>query len=327
MAETMRAIVQVGTGGPEVLRLQEVPKPAVKPGHLLVRVTAVGVNYVDTMRRRGWVPVPPEEPYIPGIEVAGVVESVGEGVTSWQVGQRVMAWVPSGAYAEFCLVPHHRAMPVPDNLSDPEAAAVPVNWLTAYFALVTLGKLQPGERVLIHAAAGGVGTAAVQIAKLLGGIVFATAGSDDKVDLVRRLGADVSINYEQDDFEAVVHRHTDGQGVHLVLESVGGDVFTKSVRCLAGRGRLIVYGHASGKEGVLTSGELFRRRLTVACVAGGAMIDDPTVATDAKERVAAWLREGKVRPIVGEVHPLSDAGLAQHRLETRQTKGKVVLVP
>ena len=161
----MRAIVQVGTGGPEVLQLQEVPKPEVRAGHLLLRVTAVGVNYVDTMRRRGWVPIPPQQPYIPGIEVAGIVEAVGEGVTGWQVGQRAMAWVPSGAYAEYCLTPAHRAMPVPENLSDVEAAAVPVNWLTAYFALVTLGKLQAGERVLIHAAAGGVGTAAVQTAQ------------------------------------------------------------------------------------------------------------------------------------------------------------------
>jgi NADPH2:quinone reductase len=324
---TMRAIVQVGTGGPEVLQLQEVPKPEVRAGHLLLRVTAVGVNYVDTMRRRGWVPIPPQQPYIPGIEVAGIVEVVGEGVTGWQVGQRAMAWVPSGAYAEYCLTPAHRAMPVPENLSDVEAAAVPVNWLTAYFALVTLGKLQAGERVLIHAAAGGVGTAAVQIAKLLGGFVFATAGSEEKVELARSLGADVAINYERDDFEAVVRERTNGEGVHLVLESVGGEVFTKSVHCLTAGGRLIIYGHASGKDGTVTSGDIFRRRLTIACVAGGMMIDDPKVAEEAKERVMAWLREGKAKPIVGEVHPLKDAGIAQQRLETRQTKGKVVLVP
>ncbi len=323
---TMKAILQVGTGGPEVLQLREVPKPDVQPEHLLLRVTAVGVNYADTMRRRGWVPIP-SQPHIPGIEVAGVVEAIGDGVQGWQVGQRCMAWVPGGAYAEYCLVPAHRAMSVPENLSDIEAAAVPVNWLTAFFALVTLGKLGAGERVLIHAAAGGVGTAAIQIAKLLGATVFATAGSDDKIQLVRSLGADVAINYERDDFETVVQEQTNGKGVHLVLESVGGQVFTKSIRCLTPMGRLIVYGHASGEDGTVTSGDLFRRRLTIACVAGGAMMDNPTVATEAKEKIIPWLREGKVKPIVGEVHPLKDAGLAQHRLETRQTKGKVVLVP
>lgn len=137
----MRAIVQVGTGGPEVLQLQEVPTPEVLPEHLLVRVKAIGVNYVDTMIRRGWFPTPQRQPFIPGIEVAGVVEAVGEGVIGWQVGQRVMAGGVYGAYAEFCLVPANLAMPVPENLTDEEAAAVPVNWTTAYLAMVSTGKL------------------------------------------------------------------------------------------------------------------------------------------------------------------------------------------
>ncbi len=318
----MRAIVQVGTGGPEVLQLREVPKPEIQPGHLLVRVTAIGVNYVDTIIRRGWYPTPPREPYIPGIEIAGVVEAVGEGVTGWQVGQRVMAGGVYGAYAEYCLVPANLAIPVPDNLNDTEAAAVPVNWITAYLALVTTGKVQAGERVLIHAAAGGVGTAAVQMAKLLGAIVFATAGSDEKVQLVRSLGADVVINYEREDFEAVVHEKTNGQGVHLVLECVGGEVFTKSIRCLAHRGRLVLYGQASGKESIFSVRDLYRRGADIL-----SLRRDDASTREAIDKILGWLQEGKVKPIVGEVHPLADAGLAQHRLETRQTKGKVVLVP
>jgi NADPH2:quinone reductase len=318
----MRAIVQIGTGGPEVLQLQEVPQPEVQPGHLLVRVKAIGVNYIDTMIRRGWYPMPQRQPYIPGIEVAGVVEEVGEGVSGWQVGQRVMAGGVSGAYAEFCLVPANLAIPVPDSLTDEEAAAVPVNWTTAYLAMVSTGKLQPGEKVLIHAAAGGVGTAAVQIAKLLGATVFATVGSDEKVQLVKSLGADVVINYERDDFEAIVMEQTDGRGVDLVMECVGGDVFTKSIRCLANGGRLVVYGQASGKESTFSPRELYRRGATITSI-----VRSEEATKEAVERILNWLREGKVKPIVGEVHPLEQAGLAQLRLETRQTKGKVVLVP
>lgn len=318
----MRAIVQVGTGGPEVLQLQEVPTPEVLPEHLLVRVKAIGVNYVDTMIRRGWFPTPQRQPFIPGIEVAGVVEAVGEGVIGWQVGQRVMAGGVYGAYAEFCLVPANLAMPVPENLTDEEAAAVPVNWTTAYLAMVSTGKLQPGEKVLIHAAAGGVGTAAVQIAKLLGATVFATVSSSEKAQLVQSLGADVTINYEHEDFEAVIMERTNGQGVNLVTECVGGEVFTKSVRCLANGGRLVMYGRASGRDGTISSGELYKRRGTITVISRSE-----EATKEAVEKILSWLREGKVKPIVGEVHPLGDAGIAQHRLETRRTKGKVVLVP
>ncbi len=318
----MRAIVQVGVGDPEVLQLQEVPKPEVQPGHLLVRVAAIGVNYIDTMIRRGWYPMPPREPYIPGIELAGVVEAVGEGVSSWQPGQRVMAGGVSGAYAEYCLVPASLAIPVPDNLSDVEAAAVPVNWITAYLALVTTGKPQAGERVLIHAAAGGVGTAAVQMAKLLGTTVFATAGSDEKTQLVRSLGADVVINYEQQDFEAVIREQTNGEGVHLVLECVGGEVLSKSIRCLAVGGRIVIYGQASNKESTFSSRDLYRRQGAIL-----SMRRDDASTKEAVDQILAWLQEGKARPIVGEVHPLAEAKLAHYRLETRQTKGKVVLVP
>lgn len=322
----MKAIVQTGVGGPETLQLQEVPIPQVKPGHLLVRVKAIGVNYIDTMRRRGMVPIQQEQPFIPGIEVAGVIEAIGDEVTGWQVGQRVMARA-SGAYAEYALVPAHAAMPIPENLSDVEGAAVPVNWLTAYFALTTMGKLQLGETVLIHAAAGGVGTAAVQIAKLLGGVVFATAGSNEKLKLVQQLGAQVLINYEQEDFEVVVRERTNGRGVNLVLECVGGEVFTKSIRCLAPMGRLVVYGHASGKEGTVSSSELLRRTVTVSGLYLSVPLQNEALAKEATERLLGWLRDGKAKPIIGEVHPLKDAGIAQHRLETRQTMGKVVLVP
>ncbi len=318
----MRAIVQVGIGGPEVLQLQDVPKPEVKRGHLLVRVKAIGTNYIDTMIRRGWFPMPQRQPYIPGIEVSGIVEAVGEGVENWQVGQRVMAGGVSGAYAEYCLVPVELSIPVPSNLSDEEAAAVPVNWITAYIGMVSTGKLKQGETVLIHAAAGGVGTAAVQIAKQLGATVFATAGSDEKVEFVRSLGADVAINYERENFEEAVMERTNGRGVDLVMECVGGNVFTMSVRCLAQGGRLVMYGYASGNEGIISSRELYRRRGTVTVISR-----TEEAVREAVERILEWLNDGKVKPIVGETHPLENAGLAQFRLETRQTKGKVVLVP
>lgn len=318
----MKAIVQVGTGGPEVLQLQDVSMPELKPEHLLIRVKAIGVNYIDTMIRRGWFPMPQKQPYIPGIEVAGVVEAVGEGVKGWQVGQRLMAGGVSEAYAEYCLVPAKLAIPVPDNLTDEEAAAIPVNWTTAYIAMVSTGKLKQGETLLIHAAAGGVGTAAVQIAKELGATVFATAGSEEKIEFVRSLAADVAINYEREDFEAIVMERTNGRGVDLVMECIGGNVFTKSVRCLAQGGRLVIYGQASGKEGTISSRELYRRRGTITVI---ARTEEAT--KEAIERIWRWLNEGKVKPIVGEVHTLENARLAQHRLETRQTKGKVVLVP
>lgn len=323
----MKAVVQVGFGGPEVLHLQEVPKLEVKPGHLLVRVKAAGVNYIDTMRRRGMLPVLPKVPYVPGIEVCGVIEAVGEGVTSWEVGQRVMGCVSGGGYAEYALVPADALMPVPENLSDPEGAAVPINWLTAYFALVHAGQVQAGMKVLIHAAAGGVGTAAVQIAKLLGATVFATVGTDEKVALVRKIGADVVINYTREDFEALVRERTGGKGIHVVLESVGGEVVLKSLRCLRPHGRLVIYGHASGQPARLPAEEILWGNIIVVGVMLGFYLQDKLKAREGMERVLHWLRLGVVRPIVGEVHPLAEAGKAQHRLETRQTVGKVVLVP
>lgn len=240
-------------------------------------------------------------------------------MTEWQVGQRVMAGGVSGAYAEYCLVPAELAMPVPNTLSDEEAAAVPVNWTTAYIAMIPTGKLKLGETALIHAAAGGVGTAAVQIAKQIGAIVFATAGSDEKVEFVRPLGADWAINHEREDFEVAVMERTNGRGVDLVMECIGGDVSAKSVKCLAQVGRLVMYDQASGKEGIISSRELYRRRGTITVI---ARTEEAT--KEATDCILKWLNEGKVKPVAGEVHSLKNAGLAQTRLETRQTKGKVV---
>jgi NADPH2:quinone reductase len=237
----MHAIVCHEHGGPEVMRYEEIPRPEPADEEVLVRAEAIGVNFVDTMRRSGRHPTAPQPPFTPGIELCGRVAALGPGVTEFQEGDRVVArCVTHGAYAEYVRAEARFIVPCPERVAAEDAAALLVNGLTAYHALTTVGQVRPGEDVLITAAAGGVGTCAVQIARLLGGRVIAAAGTPDKLAIAQELGADVLVDYRQPDWSQQVLDATKGRGASLILESVGGDVFQGCLRCWAVRGRLVL---------------------------------------------------------------------------------------
>jgi NADPH2:quinone reductase len=324
----MRAIVCHTHGGPEVMQYEMVPDPTPGAGELLVRSEAIGVNFVDTMRRSGNHPSAPKPPFTPGIELCGRVIARGPGVAEFHDGQRVLGrCVTHGAYAELVCVESRFAVPCPESQSAEEGAALFVNGQTAYHALMTLGRVRPGDAVLITAASGGVGTCAVQIAKLLGARVLAAAGTTEKLSLATMLGADVAIDYSLDDWPRRVLDATNGTGADLILESVGGAVFQACLGCWAKRGRMVVFGKATGRPGVVTGDELLFGNRSVCGLALGLVIDDTALLRTSMRQLFEWIEQSRLRLIIGETNPLRDAAVAHQRLSQRQTCGKIVLVP
>lgn len=322
----MKAVQVVQFGGPELLRYDDVPKPVPAANEVLIQVEAASVNYADTMQRRGVYPGGPQPPYIPGLEVAGRVAQLGASVGNVEVGQRVMTLTGRGGYAEFVSVPAHMLMPAPEQFTAEEAAAFPIVFLTAYFALKRYGRLQAGESVLIQAAGGGVGTAAVQLAKQMGARVFACAGSDEKLERVRALGADEVINYKTNDFAEVVKHLTGGRGVDLVLETVGGEVFEKSMTILAPFGRLVTYGAAGGQLGSVNARGLIMNNATVTGVNLNLIARTPEMGPAMCE-LFGMIQGTSIRPIIGHTFPLSQAAEAHRLIESRESFGKIVLKP
>ncbi len=326
----MRAIRFHELGGPEVLRLEQVPEPEPRAGQVVIEIHAAGVNFADTRRRLGTYLEPSPLPFSPGSEVAGTIARLGPGVIGWTVGDRVMATVIGGGYAEYVSVAASALMRIPEGMDFVQAAAFPVQGLTAYHLLRTSGRLRAGESVLIHAAAGGVGTLAVQLARLLGaGTIYATASSEDKLALARSLGADVAIDYTREDFAERVQAHAreHGQGgVDVILEAVGGEVFEKSLRCLAPFGRLVTFGAASGQLPELSPVRLMRRCQEVIGFYLPPVLMRPDLLVPSLRDLTAYLASGTLRLIVGQTLPLEQAAEAHRRLEARQTTGKVVLV-
>jgi NADPH2:quinone reductase len=316
-------------GDPSVLRYEDVPKPLPQPGEVLIRVAAAGVNYADTLFRRGKYLVRPKLPQIPGLEVAGTIAAVGDGVREVTVGERVLALTPrGGGYAEYATAPASRLLPVPDELDLEPAAALPIQGLTAHHVFSLCARLAPGESVLIHAAAGGVGSLAIQIAKLLGaGRVIATASSEAKLKLAKWLGADVVINYVETDFVKRVNEVTGGEGVDIVVETVGGDVVGRSLDCLAPFGRLVVAGMASGQFSQINAQRLLAKNQTVVGYYLMAVIQRPDLTELALADLMAWSADGQLQITLGQVRPLGEAAQLHEDLEARQTFGKLVLVP
>lgn len=324
----MRAIRFHSVGGPEVLAYEEVPTPEVSAGKVRVAVRAAGVNFADTRFRLGQYFVRPIFPQIVGMEAAGVVDAVGEGVTDVKVGDRVMV-LGANAYAEHMIARPSQLYPMPDGLDFATAAALPVQGLTAHHCLSLLGRLQPGESVLVHAAAGGVGVLAVQIARAMGAShVFGTASSDDKRALVRSLGADDAFDYGAGDYATRVREATAGRGVDVLLEMLGGtETYKRNLACMASLGRMIVYGAASGDtRGTFEPIGLMHKNLTIAGYYLTPMLERPELCRPALDEVARWAAEGKLT-VKTESFALKDAAEAHRRMESRGSSGKLVLVP
>ncbi len=343
----MRAVVLTGTGGPEVLQVQERPDPAVGPGQVRIAVRAAGINFADTMARVGLYPDAPKPPCVLGYEVAGEVESVGEGVSDFEPGDRVVAGTRFGGQAELVSVDAAQVLPLPDRLSFEQGAAFPVNYGTAYAALILMGGLREGDRVLIHAAGGGVGISATQIARNAGAEVFGTA-SPAKHEAIRAQGVSHAIDYRNQDFAAEVMRITGGEGVDLVIDALGPTSFRKDYRLLRSGGRLVMYGlsestNAGARDLSATLGSLLKMPLATMPwwksltmmnenkgVFGLNMLswwDREGNLDRVTEPLMADLEAGRLEPVVAEAFPFDRAGEAHEFIAQRRNVGKVVLFP
>ena len=320
----MKAVTHGGAGGIEVLALEQRPRPAPGPGQIRVRVRAAGLNRADILQRRGGYPAPPGwPPDIPGLEYAGKIESLGEGVASWSVGDRVMGLVGGGAHAEFVVVHQDEAMPVPATLSWAEAAAVPEAFLTAWDALVTRGRLARGERILIHAVGSGVGTAAVQLAKRIGATVLGTSRTAAKLEQCRALGLDQGIDTSAERFPNAVSPPVD-----VVVDVLGGPAFADNLAVLGLRGRLVMLGFLQGPKVETTLEPVLRKRLEIiGSVMRSRKLEERTaLVADFQARVAPWFEgPAPLRPVVGAVFPLERIADAHRAMESNEPFGKVVL--
>lgn len=322
----MRALEVPRYGNSDVLELVERQVPDPGDGEIRVEVQATGINFADIMQRRGHYHGGPNPPYVPGLEVAGVVDAVGDGVGQ-SVGDEVVTMLDGGGYAEYAVADAAAAMPIPEGLSVEEAAGFPVQFLTAHNCLHEWGELSADESVLIHAAAGGVGTAAVQLAREAGAEIYGTASTAEKLDRAVALGCDHPINYESDDFVEAVNDETD-YGLDLVLDGVGGDTTANSLEVLDEFGRMVVYGAASGVPGELSTDELlFGNYRIIGYHLGRALRRRPTAVMGAVPELAEMLAQGVLEVQFDRAFDLEDAVAAHDYVEGRESIGKVVLTP
>lgn len=321
----MKAAEVTEYGDSTVIETVERDPPEPGEDEVRIEVEAAGINFADIMQRRGAYPGGPEPPYVPGMEVAGVVDSA-DGVAAYSEGDSVVAMVDRGGYAEYSVADARTLLPFPEGLSAVEAAGFPVQFLTAHSCLFEWGGLEDGERVLVQAAAGGVGTAAVQMASNAGAEVFGTASAPEKLELASQLGCDHPINYEETDFRDTVDDETGGEGVDLVLESVGGEVFDRSLDSLSHFGRLVTYGVASGVPAKASNQRLlFENKSVIGFHLGQASRHDPTKVMKAVPELTTGFGSGELEVIVGETFALEDAAEAHAFIENRESTGKVVL--
>jgi putative PIG3 family NAD(P)H quinone oxidoreductase len=323
----VRAIVAAGPGEAEVLELGEAPAPPLVPGSLRIRVAATAVNRADLLQRRGLYPPPPGASPILGLECAGEVSEVAPDVTGWRVGDRAMALLSGGGYAEQVVVDAGSAMPVPPGLSLEEAAALPEVFLTVFSNVFQLGGLAPGGVALVHGGGSGIGTAAIRLVKLAGGRILVTAGSDEKCQRCLALGADLAVNYRTGDFLAEARRATGGEGVDVVLDSIGASYFEKNLAALRTGGRLVLIGLMGGAKTEVNLALLLARRLSVigSTLRSRSAAEKAAIVGGFRARFGPDLESGKLRPVVDRVLPLARAAEAHRLLESSEHFGKVVL--
>ena len=314
-------------GGPEVLTPAERPIPEPGPGEVLIRVAAAGVNRPDVMQRKGAYPPPPGASDLPGLEVAGVIERVGTGVTEWRGGDAVCALVTGGGYAEYCVAPAPQCLPVPRGLDLIAAAAIPETFFTVWTNVFGRGRLQAGETALVHGGSSGIGTTAIQLGVAAGATVYVTAGSDEKCRACEALGAAKGINYRGVDFVEAVRLLTTGRGVDLILDIMGAPYLDRNLRALAVEGRLVEIGLMGGSETSIDLRRLIARRLTVtgSTLRPRSVEEKGTIADALRQQVWPLLEAGTVKPIVYRTVPLRHAADAHRLMESSEHIGKIVL--
>jgi putative PIG3 family NAD(P)H quinone oxidoreductase len=323
----VKAIVVDSPGDPEVMHLGEVSDPVAGPGEVLVRAHATAVNRADTLQRRGFYPPPPGASEIIGMEVAGEVVETGESVDGWSPGDRVMALLAGGGYAELVAVPAGQLMRIPPGMSWTDAAAIPEVFLTAHDNLVTRGRLTAGETVLIHGGAGGVGTAAIQLAHRAGARVLVTAGSAGKLERCRELGADAGINHREEDFVQRVRDLTEDRGVDVILDVMGASYLARNLDALAVEGRLVIIGLQGGTISDIDLNAMLRRRLSVIATTlrGRPVEQKAEIVRRFVIDALSGFEDGSLRPVVDRVLPLAEAAAAHRAMESGENVGKLVL--
>lgn len=323
----MKHVTLTGAGGPEVMAIARSPRPEPGPGEVLIEVHAAGVNRPDVLQRQGGYPPPPGASPILGLEVAGRVAAVGEGVVPWQPGDEVCALLAGGGYAEYAVAPAVQCLPVPQGLSMVEAAALPETFFTVWANVFQRGRLRAGESVLIHGGTSGIGTTAIQLAKAFGARAFATAGSDAKCEACLKLGAEAAVNYRDADFVAESKRLTEGRGVDLILDMVGGPYVPRNLKALALEGRLVQIAFLQGSQVEVDLMPVMLKRLTVtgSTLRSRSAEEKGAIARELRDHVWPLLEAGTVRPVIHQTFPLEAAADAHRLMESSTHVGKLVL--
>jgi len=323
----MTAIGIRAAGGPEVLVPEERPVPIPVAGEILVKVAAAGVNRPDVMQRKGLYPPPKGAPDIPGLEIAGEVTALGPGVTRWKVGDKVMALVVGGGYADYCLAHESHALPVPASLSLAEAAAIPETFFTVWHNVFERGALKSGETLLVHGGTSGIGTTAIQLAKAFGAKVITTAGSAEKCEAARKLGADLAVNYKTEDFVAATKDFTGGNGADVILDMIGGDYIEKNYEAAAVEGRIVQIAFQGSPKATVNYMRVMLKRLhhTGSTLRSRSIEDKGAIAKAIEAKVLPLIAAGKVKPVMDSTFPLAKAAEAHARMESSAHIGKIVL--
>ncbi len=324
----MKAIVITQPGGPEVLQIAERPKPEITADEVLVKVAAAGINRPDVFQRKGNYPPPPEAPQdIPGLEIAGLIVKVGANVTRWKEGDRICALLNGGGYAEYCSVPAGQCLPIPDDLLYIEAASLPETFFTVWSNVFDRAKLKKGESLLVHGGSGGIGVAAIQMAKAMGSIVYTTAGSDDKCRECEKLGAAKAINYKTENFKEVIQQLTNGKGVNVILDTIGGDYTPLNLQSLADEGRLVQINSVKSKDVQVDLSLIMRKRLTIT----GSMLRSrdvafkTAIAQSLETNIWPLLASHEIKPVIYEVFPAEKAAQAHQLMDSGNHTGKIIL--
>ena len=326
-AETMRHVDHRPGGDADCLRLAEGPVPQPGPHDVLVRVAYAGINRPDVFQRSGSYPPPPDASPLLGLEIAGEIVALGAEVSGWKVGDQVCALTPGGGYAEYCVAPAEHCLPVPAGFSLLEAAALPETYFTVWSNVFDRANLKAGETFLVHGGSSGIGLTAIQLAKQFGATVFTTVGNREKIEACQRAGADRVINYHEEDFVEVVAQATEGNGVDVILDMVGGDYIPRNVKSLAVEGRLVQIAFLKGARVELDAAPIMRKRLTFtgSTLRPRSRADKADIAKALQAKVWPLLEQGLCRPVIHATFPLADAAEAHRLMESSQHIGKIML--
>lgn len=329
LASTMSVVEAAGPGGPDVLRIASRPMPEPGPGEVLIEVAAAGVNRADVMQREGRYPPPPGASDILGLEVAGTIVAVGSEVEDWAVGDACAALTTGGGYASHCVVPAPQCLPIPEGIAVADMAAVPETFFTVWANVFELGRFATSETLLCHGGASGIGTTAIQMVKAYGGRVVVTAGSDERCQKCRDLGADRAVNYKTTAFEPVVEEFTEGQGANVVLDMIGGTYVSRNMACMARQGRHVSIAFMQGSDAQISLAPIMLKNITLtgSTLRRRSVAEKGRLARALREHVWPWLSEGTVKPIISHRFPLSDVAGAHQALEQSHHFGKIILVP